>query len=110
MMNFSPADLTAKAVEMKGQAMYKLGYKGMMLGLIGFCILFLHCLIKFSVWGGDFGEVVALLGFDVYYDIEYVFLAIAYLGILVGIASIGVYFHGINLYALGRTAVNTEKE
>ena len=110
MINFKK-DLTAAEVERKGQKGYKLGKIFMLVGLCGFVLLLLIVGIG-EVMDPGANDGIEALFFDVPNDLSFVLplIALAYIGVLLGIIGIGLYNIGINRFALGRIAVNTEKE
>ena len=109
-MDFFTRTITSKKVEEKGQSIYKLGKIFMFIGVIGFALVVLSLLIAMMVVGAD--DAFELLIFDIAdrFAFMYPIMIISYLGILLGLIGVGLYFCGINLFALGRIVNNTEKE
>lgn len=111
------APMTSENVEKKGQTFYKAGKIGMLCGLAGIGLLVVVVLITFLIatlrspsyaWE-IVGGTLAFLYDDALVFIAYPFIAVSYLCILFGLVGIPLYFYGINLFALGRIAHNTEK-
>ena len=102
--------ITSEKLEDKGQSFYKLGKIFCFCGLCGFALLLLSVLITLIVGGGDW--VVDLLIFDIDDDFAFMYaiIPVAYLGVCLGLIGIPLYFSGLNIFALGRIAHNTEKE
>ena len=100
---FFARELTSKDVERKGQKNYKLGKIFMFCGLCGFILMLLTFLIAESI---DSGEGLEALVFAC--EEALFFSAVSWIGILLGLIGIGLYNIGINRFALGRIAVNTE--
>ena len=109
-MNFLTRPITSERLEEKGQSLYKLGKVFSFCGLIGFCMFVLSILGALAVKGGS--AILFLLEFNLGsgYEFMYLILPVSYIGILLGIIGIPMYFHGLNIFALGRIARNTEKE
>lgn len=107
-MDFLTRPITAEKLEEKGQSIYKLSKILLFVGVCGFAFLMFICLICVSL-GGDFIDPIV---FSIYYSYAwaYLFVVIADLAILLGIAAIPMYFSGLNIYALGRIAHNTEEK
>jgi len=103
-------ELTSNFVEAKGKSYFQFGKTATKIGFYGICVLLLHCLVTLLAWEFDFSEVVALLGFNVSYSFEYVLLVLEYLSIVIGAIGLWWYHYGLQIYALGRITVNTEKE
>ena len=100
--------MTSEKVESKGQALIKVGRLCMVIGLCAFG-LFLFILLIAALINGGTGIVYAL-AFDFYgYEFGIPFMALSYLGMLMGISGLPIYISGLNLFTLARIAVNTEK-
>ena len=82
----------------------------MFCGLAGLGLLILSILGTLII--GRPSWVVDLLTFGISGEFAFMYLimVISYLAIVYGAIGIGLYFYGINLFALGRIAHNTEKE
>ena len=102
--------MTSEKLENKGQFFYKAGKLGMFCGLAGLGLLILSILGTLII--GRPSWVVDLLTFGIRGEFAFMYLimVISYLAIVYGAIGIGLYFYGINLFALGRIAHNTEKE
>ena len=102
--------MTSEKLENKGQFFYKAGKLGLFCGLAGLVLLILSILGTLIVVGPYW--VVDLLAFKIAskFAFMYPIMVVSYLAIIYGAISIGLYFYGINLFALGRIAHNTEKE
>ena len=102
--------MTSEKLESKGQFFYKAGKLGMFCGLAGLGLLILSILGTLTV--GRPSWVVDLLTFSIHGDFAFMYpiMVVSYLAIIYGAIGIGMYFYGINLFALGRIAHNTEKE
>ena len=81
----------------------------MFIGVCGVGLMLLICIICLAM-GGDFVDPVIFSIRKSKYAWAYLFVGIAYLAILLGIAGVPMYFGGLNIYALGRIAHNTEKQ
>ena len=103
-------NLTSKGVESLGQRFYTLGKLFWVFGILGLALLIVICLFT-AIIGGDADDVVEalLFGLDGSYFFVSILVAICYLAIVAGIAGIPMFFYGLQLFALGRIAVNTEK-
>ena len=100
--------MTAKKVEEKGQSLIAAGKICMLIGLCALGLFLLIVLISFSINGTDGFSHVLEFDFEDY-EFGIPFLILSYLGTLAGICGIPMYFSGLKLFALGRIAVNTEK-
>lgn len=80
----------------------------MFIGVCGIGLLLLVGIICVAM-GGDFIDPM-IFKLKSRYAFAYIFVVLSYLGIIAGISGISIYFHGLNLFALGRIAHNTEKE
>ena len=102
--------MTSEKLENKGQFFYKAGKLGMFCGLAGLGLLILSILGTLIIEGPSW--VVYLLTFDISGEFAFMYpiMVVSYLSIIYGAIGIGLYFYGINLFALGRIAHNTEKE
>lgn len=102
--------LTSKEIEDKGLKMMNAGKILAITGLCGLGLIVLICLISMSM-GGPAYALMALT-FTVHSSFAFVipFMIIAYLAFLCLFPGITLYYNGLKLYALGRIAVNTEKE
>ena len=107
-MKFLNSQITSKMVEQKGQKMYMLSKWFMFIGLCSFALTFLIGIISVALDGAFFGPFIFALGRD--YAFAYIFVAIDYIAKVLGLIGIGLYFKVISLFALGRIALNTEKE
>ena len=101
-------NMTSEKVESKGQALIKAGRLCMVIGLCALG-LFLFILLIAALINGGTGIVYALaFDFDGY-EFGIPFMALSYLGMLMGISGLPIYISGLNLFTLARIAVNTEK-
>ena len=101
-------NMTSEKVESKGQALIKSGRLCMVIGLCSLG-LFLLILIIAALINGSTGIVYALaFDFDGY-EFGIPFMALSYLGIVIGLCGLPIYISGLNLFTLARIAVNTEK-
>ena len=107
MQNFLNSELTPEKVEAKGQKLHRLSKIGMLIGLCGIALFVIIGLISIAT-GASF---IAPMIFHVYhgYEFSYFFVVIDYLALILGIVGCSVYFRSLELYALGKIAVNTEK-
>ncbi|MBQ7906636.1 MAG: hypothetical protein IJ309_01535 [Clostridia bacterium] len=105
-MKFLKTPITSEKVEGLGQKLYKISKWVMLIAALCFVTFFVVALILAACEGCEIGE---LLIFD---SDTYIipFTAISYLSLVVCLIGVGLYFSGINLYAVGRIAVNTEKK
>ena len=102
-------DMTSKRVEEIGQSFIKAGRYCMTIGLYSLG-LFLLILLIAAVVNGATGILYALaFDFDGY-EIGIPFMGLSYMGMMFGILGVPMYFIGLNIFALGRIAHNTEKE
>ena len=108
-MEFLTRPITSDRREEKGQSIYKSAKILMFIGLCGLAFMLLICIICLAM-GGDFVDPITFSIRDGDFAWAYLFVGIAYLAILLGIVSVPMYFSGLNIYALGRIAHNTEKE
>ena len=104
------APLTSEKVEKKAQTFYKVGKLGMLCGLIAMVLLILSVLITLMIGRPSWVEDLLILDIDDDFFFMYPIMILSYLGILFGAVGVGLYFYGINLFALGRIAHNTEKD
>ena len=101
--------ITSKKVEQKGQKIYKVGKIGMLCGLIGLVLMILFVLGTVVIFGGEYIGNTLALKFDPSVAFLMPLMLFAYLGVVFGVVSIFLYFYGMQLFALGRIAHNTEK-
>ena len=109
-MNFLTRPITSERLENKGQSLYKLGKIFSFFGIIGFAVLLLSVLVGLIIEGGDGALYVLSLDYDSEYVFLYLLVPLSYIGILLGIVGIPMYFNGLTVFALGRIAHNTEKQ
>ncbi len=107
-MNFLKTTLTSSKLEAKGQAFYLVGKLGMLIGAIGIALTVLIGIISLATGAKFFSPMI--FDIDSSYAFAYPFVIIAYLAIAFGIIGVPFYFYGLQLFGLGRIAVNTEKE
>ena len=108
-------ELISSDVEHYGQGCYKTGKRFMFFGACGLIILILISLIVITTYSSYtlFNYVLllnTLSGSDLLDFFVNALVLLSYIGIFLGIIGIPIYFYGINLFALGRIAHNTEKE
>lgn len=110
LQSFLSHTLTSSDVEKKGQKLYKLGKLFMLIGLVGFSLMLFTALLNL-IFDGDADALLGPFIFKLRRQISfaYLFVALGYLGTLLGIVGIFFYNVGINRFALGHIAVNTEK-
>ena len=101
-------NMTSEKVESKGQALIKVGRLFMVIGLCAFGLFLFILLIAAAINGGT-GIVYALAFNFRGYEFGIPFMALSYLGMLMGISGLPIYISGLNLFTLARIAVNTEK-
>jgi hypothetical protein len=108
-MSFLTRPITSDRLEAKGQSLYKTGKIFTFIGICGFSLFALILIIAALLYGSS--GILYVLSFDLY-DFEFVIplLIISYISILLGIIGVPMYFSGLNIFALGRIAHNTEKE
>jgi hypothetical protein len=102
------APITSEKLEEKGQKIYKFAKLGMFAGACSIALAVLIGLISLAV-GGDFIEPF-IFEIDDEFAFAYPFVILDYIALLWGIVSVPMYFAGLNIFALGRIAHNTEKE
>lgn len=101
--------MTSEKVESKGQALIKAGRLFMVIGIFAIGLFFLILLIAAAINGGT--GIVYALAFDFYgYEFGIPFMALSYLGMLMGLCGLPIYISGLNLFILARIAVNTENK
>lgn len=86
--------LTSQMVEAEGIRLHKISLVLMCIGIVGLGIL----LLGLMAWLGDLDGIGLIVIF-----------VIGGLGVAIGLAAIPMYFSSLQLFALGRIAVNTEK-
>ena len=101
--------ITSEKVEQKGQTIYKVGKIGILCGLLGLGLIILFVLGTVLIFGSEYVGRTLALNFDPSVAFLIPIMLCAYLGIVFGVASIFLYFYGMQLFALGRIAHNTEK-
>jgi hypothetical protein len=101
------SDLTSERVEKKGQWFYKRSKPLILIGICGMILLLIFCIIGYM----DIGVRTLLEVLTLQYgEAMSALTLVCYIAILCGCVGIGWYFYGIQTFALGRIAVNTEKE
>ena len=113
-VSFLSKYLTSADVENKGQRNYRLGKLFMLCGGCGLALLIFISLIVVLAYSTYtlFNYVLVLntlSGVGIVDFLVNVLVFASYAGILLGFIGIPLYFYGINLFALGRIAHNTEK-
>lgn len=108
-------DMTSAKLEKMGQKQYKLGKAFMLFGLCGIIALVLISFIVVVLYSPYtlFSYVLLLRttsGLAILDLIVNIIVFLSYVSILLAIIGFPLYFHGINTFALGRIAVNTEKD
>jgi hypothetical protein len=106
-MEFLTSPITSEKLEQKGQNIYKFAKLGMFLGVCAIALAFIIGILSISL-GGEFISPF-IFDIDEEYAFAYLFVVVDYLALLLGIASVPMYFAGLNIFALGRIAHNTEK-
>ena len=109
-MEFLTRPITSERLEEKGQSLYKLGKLFMFFGTIGFALLLLSVLIALAMGGTWLVSKLFTFSFYGDYALLYYIIPVGYIGILLGILGVPMYLNGLNVFALGRIAHNTEKE
>ena len=106
-MEFLTRPITSEKLEQKGQSIYKLSKLGMFAGVCAIALMVIIGLISVAT-GAEF---ISPFIFDIAssYAFAYPFVIVDYLALIWGLASIPMYFAGLNIFALGRIAHNTEK-
>ena len=112
-MEFLTRPITSERLEEKGQSLYKLGKIFSFVGLCGFGLIILIGIIATIIAPSEgFVNVITLnmsrLGRSYAFCIP--IIIISYIGILLGMIGIPMYFNGLSIFVLGRIAHNTEKE
>ena len=107
---WNPEEMTEEKLEKKGASFRKAGTRMMCIGLGGLGLLILVALIALMLGGGGFVGSALAFASRGEYAFANVFVALAYLGILVGAVGVAVYMQGLRLWALGRIAKNTKKD
>ena len=114
-LNQLTAPITSEKLETKGQNLYKLGKVFTFAGVCGLGLLLLISIIVICAYDPSvlFGYVLLLNTLSGVGTVDFlvnILVFVSYLGILLGIVGIPLYISGLNLFALGRIAHNTEKE
>lgn len=107
-MNLLKTTLTSSKLEAKGQTFYLVGKFGMLCGVGGIALTVLIGIISLATGAGFFTPMIFNISSS--YAFAYPFVIIAYLALAFGIFGVPFYFYGLQLFGLGRIAVNTEKE
>ena len=108
-MEFLTRPITSERLEEKGQSLYKLGKKFIFMGVCGFAVLLLSMLIALAMYGSE--GLINLIILNLRgFELMYVIVPVAYIGVCLGLIGVPMYFNGLNVFALGRIARNTEKE
>lgn len=103
------SELTSEKVERKGQEFYKCGKLFMLIGLCGFLLLVLMCLGGLMVNGVE-GLLLVLAINPIDFEILKPIIFLCYVAISCGFTGVAGYYYGIQIFELGRIAVNTEGE
>ena len=106
-MKFLTQPITSERLEQKGQNIYKFAKLGMFAGICSIALALIIGLISISLDGTFIMPFIFCVADE--YSFAYFFVVVDYLSLLWGIASIPMYFAGLNIFALGRIAHNTEK-
>lgn len=101
-------NMTSEKVESKGQALIKVGRLCMVIGVFAIG-LFLFILLIAGAINGAIGIKYALAFKFRGYEFGIPFMALSYLGMVLGLCGLPIYISGLNLFTLARIAVNTEK-
>ena len=102
--------LTAKELEYKGEKLHGISKMCLFAAIIAIGLLILSVIGTTIIAGAD--EVVYLLSFEIsdYYFFMYPIVAIIYIGLLMGMFGIPLYFYSLILFGIGKIAVNTEEK
>ena len=107
-------DITSFDIQRKGIRSHKLGKWFMAIGLFGISLLLLISIVVVILY--DSYALIYVLGFEVDSGAAFVdfvvciLLIVSYIAISFGIVGVPLYFYGINTFALGRIAVNSERK
>ena len=102
-------NMTSEKVESKGQALIKAGRLCIVIGIFAVGLFFLILLVAVAINGRK--GVVYALAFDFDgYEFGIPFMALSYLGMVIGLGGLPIYISGLNLFTLARIAVNTENK
>ena len=106
-MEFLTRPITSKKLEQKGQSISILSKFGMFAGVCAIALMVIIGLISVATGADFFSPFI----FDIHrsYAFAYPFVIMDYLALVWGLASVPMYFAGLNIFALGRIAHNTEK-
>ena len=102
------AQMTPKKVELQGEKLYKTGKIFMFIGLFSLAFLILVTLISLAISPRYFYYIFLLDASG--YEILYPLILGSYIGVPLGILGIVLYLYGMQLFALGRIAGNTEQK
>ena len=107
-MNLLKTTLTSSKLEEIGQTLYLLGKSTMLCGVIGIALTVLMGIVSLATGASFFDPMIFNIASS--YAFAYPFVIIAYLAIACGIIGVPLYLSGLQLFGLGRIAVNTEKK
>ena len=108
-------ELSPALIEEKGQKSYKLGKLFIFIGICALALLLLISLIV-ALFYSPYELFCYVLVFNTMSGVKILdwlvntLVFVSYAGISLGCVGVPFYFYGINLYALGKIASNTEKK
>ena len=100
--------LTSEKVERKGENIHIVSKWCMFIGLCGFALLALICLISLIIYDEDSILLILRLKLTAEFKFLNPIVFLCYLSISGGIIGISTYFFGIILFSLGRIAKNSD--
>ena len=106
-MEFLTSPITSKKLEQKGQSIYKISKLGMFAGVCAIVLTIIIGVLSIELGASFISPFIFDVADD--YAFAYLFVVIDYLALLWGLVSIPMHFVGLNIFALGRIAHNTEK-
>ena len=106
-MEFLTRPITSEKLEQKGQNIYVFAKLGMFFGICSILLALIIGILSVSLGADFFSPFIFYVAEE--YAFAYLFVVVDYLALLWGLASIPMYFAGLNIFALGRIAHNTEK-
>ena len=103
-------ELTSEKVEKKGQRIYKNSKWCIFIGICGFSLLAVICLLTLLIGGTS--SVLSVLSLTISGGYEFLIpiVILCYIAIVIGFFGPAGYFLGITIFSLGRIAVNSESQ